>query len=410
MRAAALTPASVPVPAPLAAPPELQPLGRGAPLGLRWRTMAQVGLRMMFHDKLKMLGTLIGAVFAVVLSNQQAGTFMGLIYKNIMFVDKTQADLWITPPATEQFQAGRAISTAALMQARGAPGVAWAEPLLVGGATVALPGGGSEPVTLIGTRLPRLAGGPWNLVAGSTASLGRADTMIFEDSERDKLGGLNLGSVREVSGHRTRVGGFAWGLLPFGPSYAFADFDYAQLLLHTATDQTSFVLVGVQPGADVAAVAAELQRRAPETKVMTRAAYRRSIITYLLTKSPIGITFGTSTLFGLIVGFVIVALSMFSAVVDNLREFGTLKAIGATTWDLAKLLLVQSVAYALLGTLIGLAVVTRIAEGIRSPKLAVILPPELLVGTTVLMVLLCITASSLALLRIRNIEPAMVFR
>ena len=107
---------------------------------------------------------------------------------------------------------------------------------------------------------------------------------------------------------------------------------------------------------------------------------------------------------------VIVALSMFSAVVDNLREFGTLKAIGATTWDLAKLLLVQSVAYALLGTLIGLALVTRIAEGIRSPKLAVILPPELLVGTTVLMVLLCITASSLALLRIRNIEPAMVFR
>ena len=37
----------------------------------------------MFHDKLKMLGTLVGAVFAVVLSNQQAGTFMGLIYKNI---------------------------------------------------------------------------------------------------------------------------------------------------------------------------------------------------------------------------------------------------------------------------------------------------------------------------------------
>ena len=120
----------------------LQPLCRRAPLALRWRSMAQVGLRMMFHDKLKMLGTLVGAVFAVVLSNQQAGTFMGLIYKNVMFIEQTEADLWIAPPATEQFQAGRAISTAALLRARGTPGVRWAEPLLVGGAAVALPDGG----------------------------------------------------------------------------------------------------------------------------------------------------------------------------------------------------------------------------------------------------------------------------
>ena len=388
----------------------LQPLARRAPLALRWRSMAQVGLRMMFHDKLKMLGTLVGAVFAVVLSNQQAGTFMGLIYKNIMFIEQTEADLWIAPPGTEQFQAGRTLSTAALLRARGTKGVRWAEPLLVGGASVALPDGGSEPVTLIGIKLAHRAGGPWNLIAGSAANLQHADTMIFEDSEREKLGGLNLGSVREVSGHRTLVGGFTWGLLPFGPSYAFAEFDYARLLLHAASDQTNFVLVRAAPGADLSALRAELQQRLPETKVMTRAEYSRSIIRFLLTRSPIGVTFGTSTLFGLIVGFVIVALSMFSAVVDNLREFGTLKAIGATTWDLAKLLLVQSVAYAWLGSLIGLALVTRLAETIRSPKLAVILPPQLLLGTTLLMTVLCVSAASLTLLRIRKVEPAMVFR
>ena len=68
--------------------------------GLRWRTLAMVALRMMLHDKLKMIGTLAGVVFAVLLSNQQAGTFMGLIYKNIMFVANSDADLWITPPGT----------------------------------------------------------------------------------------------------------------------------------------------------------------------------------------------------------------------------------------------------------------------------------------------------------------------
>ena len=53
---------------------------------LRWRTLAGVGARMMLHDKLKLLGTLAGVVFAVLLSNQQAGTFLGLIYKNEMYV------------------------------------------------------------------------------------------------------------------------------------------------------------------------------------------------------------------------------------------------------------------------------------------------------------------------------------
>ncbi|MDX2089276.1 MAG: hypothetical protein SFX73_15580 [Kofleriaceae bacterium] len=45
-----------------------------APLLLRMSTMTRVGLAMLFHDKLKLLGTLFGVVFAVVLSDQQAKT------------------------------------------------------------------------------------------------------------------------------------------------------------------------------------------------------------------------------------------------------------------------------------------------------------------------------------------------
>jgi putative ABC transport system permease protein len=110
------------------------------------------------------------------------------------------------------------------------------------------------------------------------------------------------------------------------------------------------------------------------------------------------------------VGFTVVALMMFSAVLDNLREFGTLKAVGATTWDLSKLLLVQAVLYASLGTLIGLALVGRLAEAIRSPQLALVLPPELFAITGVVMTALCILASLASIVRLHKLEPAMVFR
>jgi putative ABC transport system permease protein len=84
--------------------------------------------------------------------------------------------------------------------------------------------------------------------------------------------------------------------------------------------------------------------------------------------------------------------------------------VGATNLDLMMLLFVQAVAYGVIGSVVGLAIVSQMAKGIRSAKLALNLPPVMTVGTAVLMVLLCVFASSLALLRLRRVEPAMVFR
>lgn len=144
--------------------------------------------------------------------------------------------------------------------------------------------------------------------------------------------------------------------------------------------------------------------------VNTRAEFRRSIVKFILTRTAIGVTLGTSTVFGLVVGFVIVALSMFSSVVDNIREFGTLKTMGAKNIDLAFLLWVQAVSFALMGSVVGLAVVCRIANAVRSPQLAMNLHPLLMGGTVVVVVVMCLLASSLALFRVSRAEPSMVFR
>jgi putative ABC transport system permease protein len=375
-----------------------------------WRAMASVGIKMMVHDKVKMLGTLLGVVFAVILSNQQAGSFLGLLNKNTMFLDNANADLWIVARSTISFQPGKTVPEAYAKQARGMKGIAWAEPLLFGGAQISLPGGGSEAVQVVGTKLPAMRGGPWSIVAGSADVLKNPDTMIFEDGDREKFGGLNVGSVRELGGRKVQVGGFTWGLVPFGASYAFADYDLARMVLHQDSDRANFILLGVTPGTKLEDAKNDLQARLPDVLVYTTEEFRRSTLKFILTRTAIGVTFGTSTIFGLVIGFVIVALTTFSAVVDNIREFGTLKAIGATTWDLAKLLFAQSVAYALLGTLIGLAIVTRLAAAIRSPNFGIIITPTLAGGTAALMLFICLFASSFALARLRKLEPAMVFR
>jgi putative ABC transport system permease protein len=381
-----------------------------ANIAQRFFTMAKVGVRMMFFDKLKLIGTLVGVVFAVVLSNQQLGTFLGLLYKNFMIVERADADIWILPAGAETFGPGKVLPVSDAYQTRTIPGVAWADPVLVGAATVRLPAGGTEAVTVLGLKFPNYATGPWNMVVGDKSALSRPDTMIFEDGDREVLGGLNIGSIREVNGRNVTVGGFTWGMVPFGPSYAVADFELARELTNTPNDRANYIAVKLEPGADSQKLVGEIQARVGSSQVFTKDAFKSSMRSYVLKKTAIGITFGVSTLFAVIVGFVIVALSMFSAVVDNIREFGTLKALGSTNLDLAFLLFVQSVVFGVVGSIFGLALVSQMAKGIRSAKLTLIMPPWLTFGTMFFMVLLCCIASSLALIRLRKLEPAMVFR
>jgi putative ABC transport system permease protein len=375
----------------------------------RWRATFMLGLRMTLHAKAKFVGTLLGVVFAVLLANFQLGTLFGLLAKNTLFVDNAGADLWVVPPGITSLQPGQRMSSALLNQARATPGVAAASALVLAGSLIRKPGGGSEAVTLVGVDLETMLGGPFNMVSGDSRRLADVDTMLFEDAQRERFGGLNLGSVREVGGRNVTVGGFTWGLLPFGPAYTFGEIDLVRSIVGMRSDELSFVLVRVAKGQHPEQVAARLAAHTPTAMVISRPRFHALIVRTLL-EQQLGITFGTSTAFGLLIGFIIVMLSMYSSVLDSLREFGTLKAIGLSNLDLMRLLLVQSLLYALVGSIVGLGVVAAMAEAIRSANLSLILPQWLVLTTPAVMTMLCMLASLLALWRVTRLEPGMVFR
>jgi putative ABC transport system permease protein len=143
---------------------------------------------------------------------------------------------------------------------------------------------------------------------------------------------------------------------------------------------------------------------------MSKAEIKWRTIQHTLKESGIGKSIGTSVGMAVFCGFAIVSLTMFSAVVDHVREFGTLKAIGATNTDLAKLLLAQAVTCAVVGTAIGEAMAVQMTLVMRNAENPLAIPPWLMAVTVLAMTFICVMASIMALMRVRAIEPAMVFR
>jgi putative ABC transport system permease protein len=375
----------------------------------RWRVAVRTGWAMMSHSRLRFAGTLLGVVFAVVLVCQALGTLMGLLDKSVMFVRNTRADLWIVPRGVEIFGVGRPISIAALSVARGTPGVDRAEPLIVSGSTVTRPDGGAEQLFVVGVQAPYDLGGPWNLVVGDRSVLSQPDTVIHEDTYRENFGGLNLGGVREIAGRRVITGAFTWGLATFQGPFCFADYTLAREMTGTPADRTSMVLVTAAPAVR-REVQTRLQERLPDCWVLTQQEFIARCFRAMLTRTPIGATFGAISVFGLLVGAVVVSLAMFTAVIDLTREFGTLKAIGMSMPDLSTLILAQGVIYGVIGSIVGLGLTTLVVGGMRSPKLALVVPPWLVGICVPLMIGMCCMAAALTLLRLRRVEPAIVFQ
>jgi putative ABC transport system permease protein len=263
---------------------------------------------------------------------------------------------------------------------------------------------------LIGTRTPELRGGPYNLVAGSADALLEPNTVVFEDVDREKLGGLNLGDEVEVNRRRVRVGGFTWGLTTLFGAYTFGEFDFARGVLGIDADRVSYVLVGLEPGANPAEVARELRERTPDAAVMTAQEFRRVTQQFMLVDAGIAGLLLMGVFVGFTVGLAIVGLSMVSSVQHHLREFGTLKALGATNADLRRILLMQAVAYSAAGSFVGAALLCLLAWSARSGRLNLIVEPRLLVALVPFVTTIAVASAMLAVRRVTKLDPGMVFR
>jgi len=175
-------------------------------------------------------------------------------------------------------------------------------------------------------------------------------------------------------------------------------------------DQTVYVQVKVAPGADVREVQRQIQERVKDVDVVTNQQFSRMTQVYWMFTPGAGVAVRLAAALGLVVGFVVVAQTIYATTMDHLKEFGTLKAMGAPNRYIYKVILMQAALSAVLGYVLGMFVSIFVVRASQSGGAAILMPWQMAVGMFFVTLLMCMGAAIVSINKVTRLDPAMVFK
>lgn len=171
----------------------------------------------------------------------------------------------------------------------------------------------------------------------------------------------------------------------------------------------SFVLVKAKPGQDLHTLCQRI-REATGLAAYTREEFKALTVRYYMKYTGIPINFGTTVILGFIVGVAIAGQTFYNFTLDNIRYFGTLKAMGASDYMLLRMILLQAATVGAIGYGLGVGLASVLGLLSGSTELSFRLPWQLLLFSAVAVMLICAGSAALSMWKVVRLEPAIVFK
>lgn len=375
-----------------------------------------IALKMLFHDRIKFLGLVVGVAFSTLLINQQLGIFLGLLNRaGAIIEDVPEADIWVMDPGVKNLETIFPLRDTELGRVRGVPGVLWAVPFFKSMATIRTADGQLESATLIGVDDASLIGIPQRAVLGKIEDLRQPDAVAVGEDGYGKVWlnqKIELGRVVELNDRRAIVVAVVKDSPKFTSGITFFT-RYSQALQFTnnGRNQMSFILARSQPKRAASEVAKEIVERTG-LLALTSTEYKGRAIQYIVDNTGIPVSFGTVVGLGIIVGVCVVALMFNLFVLENLKHFAVLKALGTRNFRLVGMVAIQAIVVGFVGYSVGLCGAACFFEFAgRNPNFSgFFLPWQVGVGSGFVAAAIIMLASLVALRRLLFVDPAIVFR
>jgi putative ABC transport system permease protein len=168
--------------------------------------------------------------------------------------------------------------------------------------------------------------------------------------------------------------------------------------------------VKAAPGTDVEQVRRAIAERVSGVDVYTRDGFGRRTQVYWMLTTGAGFAILIAATLGLIVGVVVVSQTIYATTMDHIKEFGTLKAIGASNGYICGVLLKQAVLSAIIGYTIGITASYAVVWLSRDSGAAILLPWQAAAAMLLPTIFMCVSAALISIRKVTQVDPGIVFK
>ncbi len=364
--------------------------------------MIPVARRNLLADKVRLVISVGGVAFAVLLILVVGSLYRGFEREAGSFVQRVPGDIWVMEQdTTDIFHSFSVVPEDKIATVSEVAGVSQITPLYTRRGSVTY-GGHSADIYVMAFDVP-----PGNeLLSGIRAP---APGEIVLDRVFVRKTGLSVGDSVEVRGRTLRVSEIG----------RISNVGLSQFSLMSAQDaravlavpgSVNYLLVTAEAGADPSTVASAIEREVPGLRAETKAAFaevnRNEIVTFFL---PI-VTVLLAVAF--LVGTAVVGLTIYTATIERTREYGVMKAIGASAGHLFRVVLAQSIIIGVAGFVVGVPLtlaVNGLAKELVPEFVNVLLWRDVAAAFAAALVM-AVLAAVIPIRRVAGIDPAAVFR
>ncbi|WP_395649371.1 FtsX-like permease family protein [Planktothrix agardhii] len=416
--------------------------------------MASLARKNLFEDIPRFLVAQAGIMFAVSLVTIQNGILTGFIRSSSILIDHSKADFWIASKDMIHLELTMPISLERMTQSQTVEGVERAEAFIFRNARWRDPLENKiHAVTVVGSDPDGELFSPWNIIQGDANALKNPYTIMVDESKLNALKIKNIGDIAKLGGLEVKLGGITQGTQSIvSNSFIFTSLKNANAYVNSPVktqtlcqlqnddlqctqsyeDQSStqkpvnsppprplnladpitYVLIKAKPDQDLTQLKQKLKQTLPnDVQVLSREEMSMVMRTFWQKRTGVGFVLSLGAAIGVLVGMVVVGQILYSSVSDHLKEFGTLKAMGASDWVIYGIILEQALWMAVLGYIPGMALCFGVAYWAGATQgILILITPLSALGVFGLTVVMCTGSAFFAIQKVTKVDPAIVFK
>ncbi|MBW4510730.1 MAG: ABC transporter permease DevC [Scytonematopsis contorta HA4267-MV1] len=373
----------------------------------------------LIYRKVRLLVSITGVTFAVMLMFIQLGFRDGLFEDTVTFHKKLDADLVLLHRDTTRFFDMKVFPRRYLYNISAIDGIASVNPLYFSLTDF------KNPETFVKRQIAIAGFTPdkpvFNIpeVNQQMEVLKLANTVLFDRLSRLEFGSItaNLEKhkevITEISNRLIKVRGLfslGGGVITVDGALVTSDLNFSDILNHPL-EKVHMGVVKLQPGVSSQNFIKKISKQLPQdVKLISLEDFIKLEKDSLADSSPIGFIFNIGTVIGFIFGSIIVYQILYTQISDSLFIYATFKAIGYANSYLVKIVLQQAFLMSFIGYIPGCAFCIYLYSFVKeATRLPISMTITRSITVMLLTIIMCSIAGMLAMSKLRSADPAELF-